>query len=123
MNGADFLLDTNIVLGVLQGYAPALALVEKVSLEQCAYSPVTRMELLGFPGITTDESSEIEALLASLRRLPLDKAVEAQVIQLRQQRKIKLPDAIIAATALVHEVKLMTLDKKLLAAYQSMEVK
>ncbi|WP_410505416.1 hypothetical protein [Halomonas sp. ANAO-440] len=35
-------------------------------------------------------------------------------MELRQSRKIKLPDAIIAATALVHDLQLLILDKKLL---------
>lgn len=44
----------------------------------------------------------------------LDAAVESQTIALRRQRKIKLPDAIIAATAISRGLKLLTLDKTLL---------
>lgn len=48
---------------------------------------------------------------------PLNEAVEKRVILIRQQHKIKLPDAIIAATALVNGAKLVTLDKKLNKIY------
>jgi predicted nucleic acid-binding protein len=50
----------------------------------------------------------MQALINSVRVLPLDEPVILQTIQLRQQRRIKLPDAIIAATALVHGLPLVT---------------
>jgi predicted nucleic acid-binding protein len=40
--------------------------------------------------------------------LPLDEPVIQQTIRLRQQHRVKLPDAIIAATALVHGLPLLT---------------
>lgn len=49
MNGIEWLLDTNIVLGLLKGQAAAVALAEAQNLElaRAAVSQVTRMELLG----------------------------------------------------------------------------
>ena len=40
--------------------------------------------------------------------IEVDKAIINQTILLRKSRKIKLPDAIIAATAMVHELTLIT---------------
>jgi len=71
------------------------------------------MELLGFPSITLDEANTIKALLNDIYYFPIDKAVEDQTIKIRQSIKIKLPDAIIAATAIDHHVELMTLDAEL----------
>lgn len=119
MSGTKFLLDTNIVLGVLNTHQPALELLQTTSITDCGYSVITRMELLGFPGINQQESKVIEAMLSSMPALPLDKTIEDKVINLRQQRKIKLPDAIIAATALVYDVDLITLDQKLKSAYET----
>ena len=71
------------------------------------------MELLGFPDITFDEQQLIEHCLADLTHLAVTTSVENQAIDLRRSRKVKLPDAIIAATALVHGLELLTLDAAL----------
>ena len=49
MTGIEFLLDTNMVIGLLKGYGPAVTLAEQsgLVLEKAAVSQITRMELLG----------------------------------------------------------------------------
>jgi predicted nucleic acid-binding protein len=47
--------------------------------------------------------------------LAIDLAVEDHAIQLRRARRVKLPDALIAATALCHGLQLLTLDMGLLS--------
>jgi predicted nucleic acid-binding protein len=115
-NGAKFLLDTNYILGLLKSSPDVLTDVSArgIHLSQSCYSAITRMELLGFPGIEKEETSLIEERLRRLTYIPLTEAIENRTIELRQSRKVKLPDAIIAATALVHDLQLLTLDKKLL---------
>jgi hypothetical protein len=51
MTGIKFLLDTNLVIGVLKGHPGAIALLntEQLSFENCAISQITRMELLSYP--------------------------------------------------------------------------
>jgi len=53
------------------------------------------------------------AALGVLTYLPIDSTVEDAAISLRRQRRIKLPDAVIAATALTHRLQLLTLDEGL----------
>lgn len=72
----------------------------QIHVGECSYSAISRMELLGFHGITRVEESLIRQKLDRLTYLPLTGNIEDVVIDLRQTRKIKLPDAIIAATAL-----------------------
>ena len=52
MNGIDYLLDTNFILGLLKSSPAALAQIEdrSIGVQQCGYSAISRMELLGFPG-------------------------------------------------------------------------
>jgi hypothetical protein len=57
--------------------------------------------------------------LVSLSYFPIDRDVEDAAIALRRQRKIKLPDALIAATAWVHQLDLLTLDEGLRAVVTS----
>ena len=112
MSGTEYLLDTNFILGMLKS-TPAVTDVLNTNLllaSQCAYSAVTRMELLGFPGITHDEETVIRSALEKFTYLPIDNAVEDMAIQLRRSRRVKLPDALIAATALCHDLRLLSMD-------------
>lgn len=115
MNGAKYLLDTNIILGMYQHSAAVIALMQskQVGISQCAYSAITRMELLGFTGITDYEERTINALLDRMTHLSLTPAIEELTIQFRRQHQTKLPDAIIAATTQAYDLELLTLDKKL----------
>ena len=49
----------------------------------------------------------------------ITKAVEDEAIRIRRTAKLKLPDALILATSMVHHLKLITLDKKLLEVAKS----
>ena len=71
------------------------------------------MELLGFPGITSAEEVLIQAKMASLIYLPITSAVEDMAISLRRTRRVKLPDAIVAASALEAGAELLTFDHQL----------
>lgn len=115
MSGVKFLLDTNVIIGLLNRLPAARSLVagpEDVS-SAYGYSAVTRMELLGFWRITEPEKAAIESMLSQLIYFPVTSAVEDATIVLRQTLRVKLPDAIIAATAQVAELKLLTLDENL----------
>lgn len=121
MNGIKYLLDTNFILGILK--SSPLLLAESSSRRllsgECSYSAITRMELLGFHGISREEESLIKQKLEHFTYLPLTRAIEDRVIDLRQSRRIKLPDAIIAATALCSGIELLTLDQHLLTIVRS----
>jgi len=115
MNGINYLLDTNIIIGLLKGNSQAVNLTQGINLSVCAFSAITRMELLGFVGITDHEERTVKALLDRMTHLSLTSAIEELTIQFRRQHRTKLPDAIIAATAQAHGLELLTLDKKLQA--------
>jgi len=104
------LIDTNDLIYALHGKAigPAMSLIEGALLDEARLSVVTRMEILGWRGHTTESRNEAEKLLKLLREVPLHEAVISTVIQLRSRIAIKLPDAIIAASALVENLPLIT---------------
>ncbi len=116
MSGIKYLLDTNFVLGLLKATPEVVHIVTTRDLmaSSCAYSAVTRMELLGYSGITDDEEKLISARLSNFTYLSITLEVEDVAIVLRRSRKVKLPDAIIAATARHHNLELLSLDKQLL---------
>ena len=100
---------------MLKSNPETLALINdrRIEVQQCAYSAITRMELLGFPGITNAEESLIQDKLARLMYLPITAAVEDAAIRLRRTRRMKLPDAIVAASALEAGADLLTFDRQL----------
>jgi predicted nucleic acid-binding protein len=102
---------------LLKATPEVLAIVEVRDLlaSSCAYSAVTRMELLGYPNITLDEERLIADRLSKFTYLSISSEVENLAITLRRTRKLKLPDALIAATAIHHGLELLTLDEALLA--------
>ncbi len=116
------LLDTNVVIGLLHGRAASIALLKTANyqLAEMAVSQITRLELLGFAGISIKEAQATEGFLKSIQVLPISAKVEAQVISMRQSRKIKLPDAIVAATAVAHNLELLTLDVSLARTFKSL---
>lgn len=106
MNGIDFLADTNAVIYLLSGNNCMKPYLQKT----LAVSVISFMELLSFPGITGDEEKMIRQFLSMRKIIQIDKDIMEKTIQLRREYKIKLPDAIIAATALILEIPLISAD-------------
>jgi len=71
-------------------------------------SIVARIEALGYSGISAEEEAAIVGALQSLPEVGLTEEVATRAIALRQQRRMGLADAIIAATALAHGLPLVT---------------
>ena len=106
MSGRKLLLDSNIVIYIAQKKLdPAVFIRVEDTL---SISDITFMETLGFAFSNSAEKKETENLLAILIRLSISEEVVQKTVELRQSHRIKLPDAIIAATALVHEQSLVT---------------
>ena len=108
--GTRYLLDTNIAIYLLDGALPATAPTKTQSMlaTECNLSSITRIELLGwqFPDAQKLREAENFTLASSVYRLTDD--ISDQTIQLRRAHKIKLGDAVIAATALFHGFTLIT---------------
>ena len=106
MSGIDFLADTNAVVYLLSGNNCMKPFLQKT----VAVSVISYMELLSFPSITDDEEKRIRQFLSICDLIQIDKQVMEKTIELRRRHKIKLPDAIIAATAIIHNIPLITAD-------------
>jgi predicted nucleic acid-binding protein len=115
MSGPEFLLDTNLVIGLLKATPEAIAMKDlyRLTLDKSAVSQITRMELLGFPNLDAGEDKQIRAFLESITVLMINSTIETEAIILKRQHRVKLPDAIIAATAHIHALQLLTLDERL----------
>ena len=107
MNGIDFVADTNALIYLLNGNSCMLPFLNK----SLAFSVISEMELLSFSGITEEEENNIKALLNECEEISLLKDVKEKAIELRRKYKTKLPDAIVAASAIVNNLPLITADK------------
>lgn len=114
MNG-KLLLDTNIILGIFRG-TPSITVALKAHEGADMYvSVLTKMELLSFHNLTSDEEAFIVDLLGDVIIVPLNPDVEDAAIRLRRATRRKMPDAIVAASAVVVSATLVTCDRELAA--------
>lgn len=120
MSGINYLLDTCFIIELYNGHQETITIIEQnnIDLTLCAISPINRMEVLGFGNLTENNAKNLEKLLDNLTNLPIDRTIENKVIKLRKHHKIKLPDAIVLATALTHQLELLSLDMGLINKYQ-----
>lgn len=102
------LLDTNIIIDYLNGIAQAQT--ELSRHEQCAISVVTWMEVM--VGALGELAEPTEQFLRRFECINIDESVASEAVQLRQKHKIKLPDAIVWASARVHGYLLVTRNVK-----------
>jgi predicted nucleic acid-binding protein len=113
MNG-NIVFDSNIIIGFLNKYPNFPNLSAEYADKERYISIVTKLELLGFPGITVEQENDIYNFLDDVSVVPLTESIERETIAIRRVTRLKLPDAIIAATAIVLDVTLISRDDDLL---------
>jgi len=95
MAGINALFDTNILIDYLNGVPAARKEVERY--RDTAISIVTWMEVMA--GALPAEADKVRAFLATFIVHPLTPEIAEIAVVRRQALRIKLPDAIILATA------------------------
>jgi toxin FitB len=100
------LLDSNIVIYATQ---PANGWLRSDILSQpFAVSQATRVEVLGWHKLTPQDKADLEIFMAAGIVLSISDVIAERAIALRQARKFSLGDSLIAATALEHDLDLVT---------------
>jgi tRNA(fMet)-specific endonuclease VapC len=109
------LCDTNIIIEFYKGNPTILQELGRIGVAQLAISVITQAELY-YGALNKAELLRIQKHLNLLHNLPIDHQVSSQFIQLMAQyslsHKLAIPDALIAATALVNDIELYTLNIK-----------
>ncbi len=95
MVSTPVLLDTNILIDYLRGIPAALAVCNQHS--DRAISIITWMEVI--VGATSENEDQTRAFLRNFHTLPLSSAIAERAVLIRRGSRLKLPDAIIQATA------------------------
>jgi predicted nucleic acid-binding protein len=107
MSGIRVLCDTNTLIYLLKNNENV---VDFLTEKQIFISSVTELELYGKPNMNPTELSIIDVLVESCFIIDLIQSVKQIVKQIKQRYKIKLPDAIVAATAIYMDIPLVTFD-------------
>jgi len=108
MNGNNVLLDTNIVLYLLSGEKTLIPILEEKKL---FLSFISQLELLGARYLNHDDIKKIEQFISECTIIDITEGIKEVAIEIRQKYNIKLPDCIIAATALWLNMPLITADQ------------
>ena len=102
------LFDTNILVDYLNGIDPARSELDRYSDK--AISVITWMEVM--VGTTPETEGIVRGFLRGFENLHIEGRVSDMAVCLRKKHRIKLPDAIVWATALVNKRLLVTRDAK-----------
>ncbi len=108
MNGSNNLLDTNILLYLVGGEINE----RDLPAGNFAISFVTELEVLSYSFISEKDEENIKNLLGEILIVDINKEIKGHTIELRKRYKLKLPDAIVAATAVYLKADLVTNDKE-----------
>lgn len=105
------LCDTNILIAYLNGEHTVTRVMHNVS-QPLYISVITTIEILAMPKLSKNEISAIQDFLQSFVTISLDERLAQEAAFLCRGYKLKVPDSIIAATALYLHMPLATRDKE-----------
>lgn len=111
MNGSKFIFDTNILLLYLQGKLKTQNI--HFDIGEIGISIITKIEYLINPSLGVNDIHLFEELESNINvyfLTPDDDAIFTETIKIRKKYKLKLPDAIIAATAMTNNATLISAD-------------
>lgn len=108
MNGINIIVDTNLLIYLLKGDS---RIAEQLEGRQLFISVITEMELLGMYGISQTNLKFVKRIINDCVIVDFNNEIKQKAIELKQKQKIKLPDAIIAATSIFLNFPLFTADK------------
>ncbi len=112
--GKKILIDTNIAIGYIGNRLSAEAMdkLDKIFNTEYHISVINKIELLGYPNLNKNEEEKFNLLINNSIIHTIDNKTIEKTITIRQTHKIKLPDALIAATCLVNGLSILTLNMR-----------
>lgn len=114
MNGTRYLLDTNAVISIINGNKQLIDLLNSASF--IAFSIISIIEFLSYSNLSEKDKAVFQKMIEEASVINIrqtDSELIDSIITIRKSYKVKLPDAIVAATALTYNCKLISNDKEL----------
>ncbi len=108
----QYLIDNNVISGYFSGLfsEKAIEFVADIIDQTPNISVITQIEALSWRNPDKSKEAIVQVFIDDANIFELSPDVVAQCIKIRRSRKVKTPDAIIAATAIVHTFTLITSD-------------
>ncbi len=123
--GINYLWDTNIAIYYLQQQLPPKgeSFIDTILNESFpVISFITELELLCWKSATEKDIVLLRNFVQDSLVIDIDASIKARVVEIRKSLRVKLPDAIIAATALAHNLTLLTRNLKDFAGVRDFQV-
>ena len=122
--GQRYLLDSNTVIDYIAQLHPdnAMLFLNQIIDEEINVSVITKIEVLSFDPDKDDNYPILVDFFEAANLIDLSSDIVNKTIQIRQKQKIKLPDAVIAATALANGLILISRNTKDFKNFQGLEV-
>lgn len=108
MNGISVMIDTNIAIAILNGDEK---LAELFAGKDVRISFISELELLCKPDMKASEKKDIQSFIDDCTILEINSSIKEIAISIKQKNRIKLPDAIIAATSIFWNLPFFTRDE------------
>lgn len=112
--GSKILIDTNIAIGYIGNRLNVQSMdkLDNLFNNQYHLSVINKIEMLGYPDLNKNEEKKFKLLINHSIMHPIDDKTIEMTINIRKKNRIKLPDAIIAATCLINGLDILTLNTK-----------
>jgi tRNA(fMet)-specific endonuclease VapC len=113
MSGSRYLLDTNAIIALLQGNPQLVRLL--LGADWIGISVISQIEFLAFSGLSQADRQLFQQFLQRVEIIGLrsvDQVLIEKIVEIRQQYRLKLPDAVIAAMAIQNSASLVTADQE-----------
>ena len=110
--GVRLLLDTNSIIALLSANMQLIKLIENA--DELYISIVNELEFKSFSNISKQDLALFDEFASGINIIDLlatNEGLKSKIIEMRNQYRLKLPDAIIAASAIVNDIVLITADK------------
>jgi toxin FitB len=102
------LLDSNVIIYASLPLPESEAALEFIETQSPRVSAISYLEALGYHRLTQEARDVLTSFFSRTTLIPIDPPILQRAVDLRQQRRMSLGDSIVAATALVHRMSLVT---------------
>ena len=108
--GTSYLIDTNIISKLFDGFLTndAIKFLSGLLIREQYISIINRIELFSWKGLRGEKLENVKTFIGEINEIALSEAIAERTIKIRKERSIRLPDAIIAATAIEHNLTLLS---------------